>query len=199
MRKDATRYLGAMRACLLLLAAVISTGSGRPEQDPTPPPSWTFGVSLATGQNSELYSLFLVKEHGLQLLSAESISREQFVLQAQGIVPSKANPDGENFFLRYDVRSCMDPEDSTAGVRNCGVFDDLWKLRFWEYPFHPRDGQHPGLGWSENRAAPSARQMLLLSDYGILYLTGMARGENAFRLLRDVGDPEWVENYRKGY
>lgn len=161
------------------------------------PVRWTFGVSLTTGHSSQLFSLFMVKEHGLHVLTAEPMTREQFVLQAQGAVPSKANPTGEDLFKLHGVTACLH-SDSTRMLMDCWVFDELWKLRFWEYPFHPMQGGRPTRGWAEKREAPSARQRLLLSDYGILHLSGMARGENAFRLLRDVADSAWVENYRKG-
>ena len=187
-----------MRALLFaLLLAPITVGRSQsaPQQQP---PSWTFGVSLMTGHSSQLFSLYLVKEHGLQVLSTEPITREQFVLQAEGAVPSKANPTGENLFRLYGITACLHP-DSTKKLYDCWAFDELWKLRFWEYPFAPLQGQHPGRGWSEKKEAPSPRQMLLLSDYGILYLNGLARGESAFRLLRDVSDSSWVDNYRKGY
>jgi hypothetical protein len=164
----------------------------------TQPPEWTFGVSLATGQHSELFSLFLVQEHGLQVIRTEPISRAQFVLQAQGLVASKANPDGANLFRRYGVEGCLHPHDSTKAVEDCAVFDDLWKLRFWEYPFAKQDGQRTGRGWAENPYTPSPRQMIMLAEFGILHVSGMARGENAFRLLRAVGDPAWVLRYRRG-
>lgn len=30
------------------------------------------------------------------------------------------------------------------------------------------------------------------------YMLDLVIGENMFRLLRDMGDPEWVANYRSG-
>lgn len=165
-------------------------------------PTYDFGLSLMTGMNNELFTLFIVKEFEGQVISSEPITRGQFVLQAQGALPSKANPDGSNLFLKYEVNSCLPPEELADGrvvVTDCGVFDELWKLRFWEYPFRLSEGQHPGKGWSEEPNRPSARQQLLLSDYGILYMHSMAKGEDAFRLLRDVADSTWVDNYRKGY
>jgi hypothetical protein len=193
-----TRYLWAMRTLLLLVLLATGVVCQGQELAAGQAPQWTFGVSLMTGQSSQLFSLFLVKERGLEVLSTEPITREQFVLQAEGAVPSKANPTGENLFRRYGVAPCLHP-DSTRMLYDCWAFDELWKLRFWEYPFVQTKGQQPGKGWAEKREAPSPRQMLLLSDYGILFLNGMARGENAFRLLRDVGDSSWVDNYRKGY
>lgn len=188
-----------MRALLLLfLASPLSLGGHGDPQQPQGRATYTFGLSLATGPHSQLYSLFLVKEQGLQVLSTEALTREQFVLQAQGALPSKANPSGSNLFRQYGIAACLHP-DSTRTVADCAIFDELWKLRFWEYPFVVKQGAHPGRGWSERREGPSGRQMLLLSDYGLQYLTGLIRGEDAFRLLRDIGDSSWVDNYRKGY
>lgn len=160
-----------------------------------------FGVSLNTGLNNQLYTLFIVKEFEGKLLQADPITREQFVLQAQGVVPSPANPNSENLFRKYEVNVCVPEGTDTTGkyLLDCPVFDELWKLRFWDYPFRLVEGQHPGKGWAEKREAPSPRQLLLLTDYGMLHLNDIARGENAFRLLRDVADSSWVDNYRKGY
>ncbi len=164
--------------------------------------TYTFGISLMTGMNSELFTLFVVKEYEGEVLANEPITRGQFVLQAQGAAPSKANPDGINLFKKYGVNSCLPPEELADGevvVTDCGVFDKLWKLRFQVFPFRQGEGQRPGAGWSEEPNRPSDRQQLLLSDYGMLYMHSMAKGEDAFRLLRDVGDSSWVDNYRKGY
>lgn len=196
MHAGALPYLWGMRGPLVLLAVLWVLAACA--QPPLSRATWTFGISLATGQSSELYTLFLVKEHGGEVLQLEPITREQFMLQVQGAVPSKANPEAMNLFRRYGVERCLHP-DSTKGISDCDVLDELWKLRFWEYPFHPMGGGNPVRGWAEKREAPSPRQLLLLSDYGIRHVSGLARGEDAFRLLRDVGDPEWVDNYRQGY
>lgn len=160
-----------------------------------------FGLSLNTGLNNQLFTLFTLKVYEGKVIQADPMTREQFVLQAQGAVPSEANPTGENLFAKYGVTACLEyrPDSTLIRLQDCWVFDELWKLRFWEYPFRLQEGQHPGKGWAEKREAPSARQLLLLTDYGILHLSDVARGENAFRLLRDVADSSWVDNYRKGY
>lgn len=160
-----------------------------------------FGLSLNTGLNNQLFTLFTLKVYEGKVIQADPMTREQFVLQAQGAVPSEANPNGENLFEKYGVTACLEyrPDSTLIRLQDCWVFDELWKLRFWEYPFRLQEGQHPGKGWAEKREAPSARQLLLLTDYGILHLSDVARGENAFRLLRDVADSSWVDNYRKGY
>jgi len=186
----------AAAALLFLLLA-----SGR-APEPAPLATYSFGMSLMTGMNSQLFTLFVVKEFEGKVIEAQPISRGQFVMEAQGAVPSKANPSGVNLFRKYKVEGCLLPpelDDGTRTVSDCGVFDDLWKLRFWEYPFKDASGAQHGLGWAESRTQPSPRQMLLLSDYGLHRMTDLICGEELFRLLRDIGDPAWVDNYQKGY
>lgn len=188
-----------LRIPLLLLALAFAPwGQGLRT---APLATMQFGISLSTGLNNQLFTLFIVKEFEGRVIQADPITREQFVLQAQGVVPSKANPERLNLFRKYEVRACLPDAPDTAKVHlmDCAVFDELWKIRFWDYPFKLSEGQHPGKGWAEKREAPSPRQLLLLTDYGLLHLRDIARGENAFRLLRDVADSSWVDNYRKGY
>lgn len=185
---------------LFLIVALLVLPRGHGERPPALA-NYTFGVSLTTGLNNQIFTLFTVKEFEGRVIQADPMTREQFVLQAQGVVPSKANPNKENLFRKYEVDLCLPQSEDTLVkyVSDCPVFDNLWKLRFWDYPYRLVEGQHPGKGWAEKREAPSPRQMLLLTDYGILHLSDIARGENAFRLLHDVGDSSWVDNYRKGY
>ncbi|MBK9175438.1 MAG: hypothetical protein IPM46_03695 [Flavobacteriales bacterium] len=159
-------------------------------------------MSIMTGMNNELFTLFIVKEFEGKVIGTEPVTRGQFVQQARAEVPSKANPSRINLFRIHDVPDCYLPpglDDGRHPQPACGVFDVLWKLRFQEFPFRAGEGQHTGLGWAENPSAPSGRQLLLLSDYGIHSLHDLACGDDLFRLLHDMGDPEWVDNYRKGY
>ena len=161
--------------------------------------TYTFGLTLTTGMNNELFTLFEVKEFEGKVIGTVPLTRGQFVLQAQGAMPSNANPAGANLFVKYGVNNCLPPAelaDQHIVVTDCSVFDELWKLRFWEYPFRLNEGQHPGKGWAEEPQTPSARQMVMLADYGMLYLHSMVKDQDLFRLLKDVGDSAWVENYR---
>ena len=184
-----------LRNALFLLGVLLAGAINSGFAPAAPLATYSFGMSLMTGMNSELFTLFVVKEHEGQVINVQPITRGQFIQQAQGTIPSPANPSRIDFFRKYEVSSCF---DSGNGPVYCNVFDHLWKLRFFEYPF--KDGQaRASNGWAESPFAPSARQFLLLSDYGIHDLRGIACGEDLFRLLHDVGDESWVDNYRKGY
>lgn len=180
------------------LGASIDTGR---DDAPTPFATWEFGISLSTGTGSQLYSCFLVKMYDGKVIGTENISSEAFILQAQGVKPSVANPDGHNRFLEHGINTCLAFEDTIAQeyLYRCDPLEDLWKLRFQEYPLQLTSGQRTGVGWAEKRDAPSPRQLMLLADYGILYTTGLCHGENVFRLLHDMADSSWVVNYRQGY
>ncbi len=169
--------------------------------DTWPQATYCFGMSLSTGANGQLFTLFLVKIFEGNILESTPLTREQFIRQAQGRTFSKANPDGEDLFRRYGVAACTLPEDSASlgYLTDCVTLDDLWKLRFWEYPYAMVSGERMGKGWAEKPTTPSERQLMLLSGYGITYTTDICYGENFFRLLKDMGDPDWVDNYRKGY
>lgn len=188
-----------MRLLAAGLLMLLPWQSGHPGGH-APLAAYSFALSLMTGFNNELFTLFTVKEFEGKEIGIEPLTRGQFVMQAQGVVPSKANPMGENLFRKHGVARCLPPpalDDGKRPVQDCDIFDELWKLRFWEYPF--KQGEGMGKGWAESPYAPSARQMLLLSSYGITSLHGKACGEEAFRLLHDVGDTAWVDNYRSGY
>ncbi len=185
---------------LFVLIMLLPTSVGR-GLTTAPFATYTFGLSLNTGLNNQLFTLFTVKQFEGRVVQTEPMTRDQFVLQAQGVVPSRANPEATNLFRKYEVQACLPegPDTSDRYLLDCELFDRLWKLRFQEYPFRLVEGQHPGKGWAEEREAPSPRQLLLLTDYGMLHRSDIAYGENVFRLLRDVGDSAWVDNYRKGY
>ncbi len=162
---------------------------------------WQFAMSLGSTTTGQLFSLFLVKiGEDSMILESMPITRENFVKQAQGRTFSKANPDADDLFRTYDVKQCTLPPDSAAMgfLTDCSTLDDLWRLRFWEYPLKLEQGQNERLGWAAKPMKPDDRQLLLLSNYGMKYMMDLVIGENFFHLLHDMGDPEWVVNYRGG-
>ncbi len=179
---------------LLLLPVLLSVKAPGSEQ---PNLTHTFGLSLNTGVNNQIFTLFTVTMHGMSVVATQPMTREQFVLQAQGVVTSVANPDQENLFRKFKVEACLHP-DSTKYYFDCPVLDDLWRLRFGEYPYHPMDGAHPGSGWAGKKSSPTPQQMVILADYGLMRLSDLIKGEDVFRLLRNLGDSTWVQDYRTG-
>ena len=190
-----------MRSLLLLLhlLLVIALKAQTPTEAWPTPPKWEFALSLGSQTTGQLFSLFVVKvtKDG-QVLESQPLDRANFIRQVQGRAFSKANPEGENLLRKYRVTQCLNSQDSTRLVYDCLTLDELWKLRFWEYPLKLQEGQHEQVGWAANKLRPDDRQLMLLGGYGMKFMQDLCIGENMFRLLRDMGDPDWVNNYRSG-
>jgi hypothetical protein len=163
-------------------------------------PEMQFALSLSPSTDGQLFCLFLVKVKDGQVVESRPLSRDNFIHQAQGRAFSAANPDAEDLFRKFGVKQCTLPPDSAAMgfLTNCSTLDDLWKLRYWEYPLKTESGQRTGKGWSEKPLVPSRRQMEILGGYGMRFTTDLVIGPELFRLLRDMGNRDWVVNYRNG-
>mgnify|MGYP001270325751 CR=1 FL=1 len=157
-----------------------------------------FALSLSPSTDGQLFCLFLVKVRNGQVVESRPLTRDSFIKQAQGRTFSPANPDADDLFRKYDVQQCTLPPDSAAMgfLTDCRTLDDLWKLRYWEYPLKTESGQRVSKGWSEKPLVPSPRQMELLHGYGMRYPTDLVVGTEMFRLLRDMGRRDWVVKYR---
>lgn len=160
--------------------------------------NYLFGFSLSTGAHSSLYTCFAVKEFKGEIIGVEGLTPESFIKQATGITDSRANPDSIDFFEKHLVPSCMKTKDPTTGQvrRPCDPFGQLWKLRYSKYPIHNRQPIDRGEGWARYEFKPSDGQLAILAQYGITHTSGMCIGDNAFRLLRDINDPAWIQRYR---
>ncbi len=188
------RPLMAISALLLWFCAVAQA-----------PAEHQFALSLAPTTDGRLFCLFLVKTapdaNGVaQVVESRPLSRENFIRQAQGRAFSAANPDAEDLFRKFGVQQCTLPPDSAAMgfLTDCSTLDNLWKLRYWEYPLRTEAGQRTAKGWSEKPLSPSQRQLEILGHYGLKFTNGLIIGAELFHLLRDMGDPQWVNSYRGG-
>lgn len=191
-----------MRLSIILVSLFIGLAHAR-ATDPSIPTRpfavWKFALSLGSSTDGQLFSLFLVKVmDDTTVVESQPLTRPNFIRQVQGRAFSQANPEGENLFRKYGVKQCLNTVDSAGFVIDCATLDDLWKLRFWEYPLQLPPGDQQLVGWAGKKLRPDDRQLLLLSGYGMRYMLDLAIGDNMFRLLKDMGDEEWVQNYRSG-
>lgn len=185
-------------ATLLIFSAGLQSGPSNAQT--IAPPTWHFGIGLGTGMNSQLYTCFLVKVHEGKVIGKEAITSDQFILQAKGMVQSKANPVSEDLWKTHGIVLCDTTQASTVQeqIDACNPMSLLWKLRFQEWPLHDGIGRPDASGWSEMPMRPSDRQLLLLSEFGIAHPSDVAYGGSAFALLRSLRDPGWVANYKGG-
>lgn len=185
---------------LLLFLVVLGLPWTVLGQEPPAAATWQFALSLSSSSSGQLFSLFLVKVQDGHVVESRPIGRENFIKQAQGRAFSPANPDADDLFRTYGVTRCTLPPDSAAMgfLTDCATLDDLWKLRYWEYPLKTDNGQQTAKGWSEKPLAPSPRQMEVLKGYGMRYVNDLVVGDQLFRLLHDMGERKWLVAYRNG-
>lgn len=146
-----------------------------------------FGFSLIENSMGGLIHLVLYKPEQDGTHKVKQLTKDDFIAQASGKQESIANPNGIDFFKKFQID---DPS----------VMDNLWRLRYKEYPYFTNQQMEPG--WSANDSIPflpTESQMQILQKFGLYRINDIIYGENAFRLLSLIGKPEWVLSYKESY
>lgn len=145
------------------------------------------GFNLNPNATGALVNFALIKPLANGKREIIQLSQDNFVYQAKGKMKSKANPYKIDYFKKYNIT-------------NLSVLSNLWKLRYTEYPYNT--GGKPEKGWSQNLEfdyLPSSEQMEMLKKFGIEHLRDYFYGENAFRLLEAIQNPQWLKSYKEAY
>ncbi|GAB4139456.1 MAG: hypothetical protein Fur0041_14600 [Bacteroidia bacterium] len=167
------------------------------------------------GANSSPVSYHIVRKFSdpSKEIQAYSISGAEFKRIACGFAPpSSVNPKAENLFAKYGIEDCGYFGDTIIhhvlykGGLRCNVIDEVWRLRYKEWPYHVQSKPNQqsvlnpatsGPGWAREELQPSEGQLNILKGYGIQHFVDeIIYGENAFRLLKDIQDDTWVSTYR---
>jgi len=192
---------------LLLALCCLGTRAGNPEAAAVALPDKTYlGFSLMPGPNSTLVTYKIIKVYSGEKVRYEqyNISRHEFLSIAMGLVESEANPKRENLFVKHEIKDCFYEQDTVMHrikydfAMQCPVLDDLWRLRWGEYPLERRQGaDDPGPGWAQDKLGISEGQFNILRGYGMNNsYNDPIFGDKAFQLLRDMQDAAWQSRYR---
>lgn len=157
-----------------------------------------FGFSLNPTAQGELAALFIYTVHNGAVVTNIPMRPEFFILQASGLMESKANLEGVDLFDQHGITNCgaWMEDGSVRSNFACTILQDIWKLRY-----RNGMGAQPGEGWAGEEFRPSERQQIILQHYrqpGYDHWHGPYFGADAFRLLRDMQDPAWVQTYTHG-
>jgi len=150
------------------------------DEEPYYKNEWYFGISLVANSSGQMVRFGFIKIHEDGRKEITWLTRDNFILQATGQQPSKANKNKENFFEKYQIK--------------WDIFDELWKLRYAEWPYDDQNRLVPG--WAGKMFVPSDAQWAYLKknyDYGAL--ADFLYGENMWKLLQDAQDPNWIAQY----
>jgi len=146
-----------------------------------------FGFNLIENSYGAMMHLVLLKPGDNRKHKIIQLTKDGFIAQASGKQKSLANPNGIDFFKEYEIK-------------NPNVLDNVWRLRYKEYPYFSNQKIEPG--WSANDSIPfipTEAQMQILQKFGLNRMSDFIFGENAFRLLKLMEQPEWINSYKESY
>lgn len=155
-----------------------------------------FGVHVNFQHSNVFYSFFAYIQYGDNQTHYKLLDRNTFIQYASGNWPSVYNPNKENLFEKYDV-ACgmyMDKSVMTKPYPYCFPVDSLWKLKYGEYPFMDKTGH----GWAGKKTDVSDRQQKYLKEnYNVANINvDPFLDTNMWKILHDVRDSMWIENYK---
>ncbi|MBN1250584.1 MAG: hypothetical protein JXR51_02125 [Bacteroidales bacterium] len=146
-----------------------------------------FGFNLIPSGVGGLNHFVLIKPLANGEFNVIQITKERFINQAEGKQESLANPKNINFFEEFNIQNTL-------------VVNDLWKLRYIDYPYFTMEKMDNG--WSSNDSIPflpTNAQMQILNKFGMTRLSDYIYGENAFQLLFKMTSDKWVKEYKESY
>jgi hypothetical protein len=146
-----------------------------------------FACNLVPSYTGGLLHLAVIHIYNDSSRQINFLTKEQFLNQIAGLQKSKANSKLNNLFKKY-------------GIRDTLLIDQLWKLRYSEWPYENTSGRPIEKGWSVNpksESMPSEGQMEMLKEFGFIRITDYIYGENLFKLLKKLEDPDWITKYKQ--
>ncbi len=183
-----------MKYCLLFLLLLFSFSFSKVK-----PPSYrvVFGAKISTGANSSVVSFVAMKYSDDGILRAKRFftSKDEFIKVLSGYWPSPFNPGRVDYFKQNKIVGGVFVNDTMlVEIGYCPSLDSLWKIRFSDWPYMGRNEA----GWSLNRTRPSLKQEEYLAKrYNIKQLDfDYVVDTNFWKLLYDVTDSVWIENYK---
>lgn len=152
----------------------------------------SFGVKiglLPTGGLTQ-YSLFYFKNN--RLMGNQPVKLNQIIKIGTGEWPIPRSNVFEKIFEDNGITNVTLPNGKIIDYSS--AFDSLWKIRFEAHPFVHELGN----GWSQGEMKPSLKQQTYIMErYGVRgYDQDYFVDSSFFKLLRDVLDPVWINNYK---
>ena len=161
-----------------------------------------FGFNLMPNHTGDLITFGIVHVRDSAIVGSTPLDRAKWVRMVAGEEMSLANQKLENLFVKNKIDSCWvlyDAEYYKYGKKKyvgyeCSPLKNLWKIRYQAHPY-----EYGATGWSMKPYAPNGTQLAFLRRfYGVGSVSQFFYGDDMFRLLKDMGDPEWKDFYANG-
>ena len=169
---------------ILICIIILSTSYNNKTKAQYSPRGYYFGFRIIPTYSGITQYLIVYAPNGI-IETTTPISKNKFLSSIQGQTYSDANPNKKNILKK-------------EGINNCNnSLNNLWRIRYSEYPFYSYSVDT--LGWAKDttKFVPSEKQMNHLRTYGINSIHDIFFGKNCFRLIKNMENKNWVENYKK--
>lgn len=158
-------------------------------------PHSAFGLKISFQSTGVLTTYIAYIDNGRTHSHSKIITETEFIKIASGHWPSIYNPTRRNYFEEYKF-NCGVLKDSFTlkEYTYCIPLDSLWKVHFQKNPLDITLGN----GWSNKQFNPSLNQELFLyKTYGVKHIdSDFFLDSNMWKILSDVQNPQWIENYK---
>jgi hypothetical protein len=154
-----------------------------------------FGVRIAFQANSQYTTYACFLDNGRVLTHKRIVSQDEFIKIVSGYWPSIYNPNKINYFEQRNLDCGVMVDSFSRKATTYGAaFDSLWKIRFSTYPFQSSAEE----GWSNKLHKPApGQEIFLYNNYGIKQIDAdFFLDTNFWKLMNDVVDPVWINNYK---
>lgn len=147
-----------------------------------------------------------------KIVKTEFVNEGTFIKYCKGLLWNKANQKKINHFDAYEIDCGImldDPMVKNGFITQdtmwdemaplCLPFYDIWKLKYGVHPHYSRSSTNipdEDKGWAKTRYRPGYTQTQKLQEYGVNNVDDYFYGDGMFRLLKDMQDFEWIENYK---
>ncbi len=158
-------------------------------------PHSAFGLKISYQSTGAIVSYIAYIDNGRAQTHMKIISENEFIKVASGHWPSIYNPTRRNFFAEHNFMCGVLKDSFTLKEYTyCVPLDSLWKIHFQKNPLDATKGA----GWSNRQFNPSLNQEYYISkNYGVNHIdTEYFLDSNMWKILGDVQDKKWIENYK---
>ncbi len=148
---------------------------------------YKFAVKLTPDASGQLINYAIIRFYSDSTREIVFLTKTDFMRQICGKQKSPANTKKLNLLQKNNI------PDST-------VIDNLWKLRYSDYPYSDAKGMPvQEKGWANNPDfdfLPSNQQFKLLKEFGICRINDFIIGDKLMKLFKAMADDKWLTTYK---
>lgn len=162
---------------------------------PKEEPKGVFALKIGIQGDGSLYTLYGFIDNGRSLTHQRILTKQEFIRFASGFWPSIYNPEKINYFKLNNIEcGTLKDVNNITNHTFCVPLDSVWKLKYIYFPF----SNNPETGWAKGNYGPSEKQFKYLKEnYNLItFENSYFKDEYLWKLLMDIQNQQWINNYK---